>query len=182
MRLEISYPERTWAVMPSPSAFDDEAWIAAQVAFAGESDAAHLSGHIERTAREALTFRRVGIDTSLFFRPLTVIATGVLHLTVADSGDADSDLRASDWIPDGLDPAFEPIVSEFETDYSSHGIRVAYLSASRADDGRPLAGINYGLRLDGGVATVFSELADTEVAGLMQVNADPIVASLRLVA
>lgn len=183
MRLEVSFPERIWAVLPRPTSPEvDEAWVAEQVAFAAESGAASLGAHVERTAREALGFRRAGIETSLFFRPLTARASGVLHLTLAASLDDGVEPTAADWIPDGLDPAFDPVVSEFETDHSPHGFRVAYLSAERADDGRPLAGIAYGLVLDGGVATVFSELAETEVAGLMQLHADPLVASLRLVA
>lgn len=179
--LEITYPAEVWSVMPSIGSGDEEAWVAGQVALAEEFGGAKAAALVARAAPEALIFRRNGIDTSLFFHPFSIEGTGVLHVTVAGLDAPDGALDAADWIPDGLDPAFEPIVSEFETDHSPHGFRVAYLSAHRAEDGRPLAGISYGLQLDGGIATVFSELADTEIAGLMQLHADPLVGSLRLV-
>lgn len=179
--LEITYPADVWSVLPSIGAGLDEAWVAGQVALAEETGGSQAAALIARAAPEALIFRRQGIDTSLFFHPSSIEGTGVLHLTVAAVESPAEAITAADWIPDGVDPRYEPIVSEFETDHSPHGFRIAYLSAHPAEDGRPLAGLSYGLQLDGGIATVFSELADAEVVGLMQFHADPIVGSLRLV-
>lgn len=182
MRFEIAFPDDVWAVMPAPGSGDEEGWPASQrAAAAAHGLSAERTAHLERAAQQALSFRREGIATSLFFRPLGAASTGVFHITTAAVAVEDDRFAADDWIPAGVDPSFAPVVSEFETDHSPHGVRIAFVSDRRTPDGVPLAGITYGLRLDGGVATAFSELADPEVVGLMQLHADPVIDSLRLV-
>ncbi len=178
MPFRFDYPAEVWAVLPEPDAGRDEEWLDAQLLIAREQCADRMDD-ARAWAERALALRREGVATSLYFRPPGLPTSGVLHLTFADVVVEDSEFRADDWIPEGSDPRFDPIVSEFETDASPHGYRVAYVSDQRAPDGAELAGIVYGLRFETGLATVFSELSDRETTGLMQWQADPIVASLR---
>lgn len=180
MDFAFDYSDGVWAVMP-PIGGDDESWIAQQRADAEAVDPLR-GADADARARDALAARRQGIGTSLYFRPPGLVGSGVLHLTFAEVVADESGFRAEEWIPEGVAEGFAPVVSDFETDHCAHGFRVAYLSQWRLADGDHFAGIVYALRFDDGLGTVFSELGDRETIGLMQLYADPLVASLRLVA
>jgi len=181
MKFEIAYPDDVWSVLPDPAAESDELWIAEQrTAYAGGPLAAYGEA-VEGAAREALARRRVGIDTSLFFRPLDLPMTGVLHalLQPAPAG-VEADPLAS-MLP-GVELLLEPVITPFETDDVPLGYRIAYVTRQTFEDGSPKGGIAYGLLVDGLLGLVFSELARTDVAGAMQLHADPVVGSLRIIA
>jgi hypothetical protein len=181
MRFEIAYPDEVWSVMPDPRANADDLWVAEQrTAYAGGPLAAY-DEILEGAAREALSRRRLGVDTSLFFRPLDLPMTGVLHAMVQPAP-ADVEADPLGWMLPGVDLLLEPAVSQFETDDVPLGYRIAYVAQETFDDGSPKAGIAYGLLAQGLLGLVFSELARADVAGAMQLHADPIVGSLRIVA
>jgi|GEM_PF-3555726 len=181
MRFEISFDERTWAIMPEPDAAADGLWVAEQrMRFAGGPFGAHVEA-FEGAAREALGRRRAGGVTSLFFRPESVPATGVLHVGVSERI-VDEREGALAWLPPGTTPRIDPAVATFRTPLVVRGHRVAYVSDRDAPDGAPLAGLVYGLPLDGCTGYVFAEEAHSDVIGLMQAHADAVVGSLKLVA
>ncbi|GAA1060411.1 hypothetical protein [Agromyces bracchium] len=181
MRFEISYDERVWAIMPEPDAAADGLWVAEQrMRFADGPFGAHVDA-LEGAAREALGRRRTGGITSLFFRPESVPATGVLHVGLVER-QVDEREGALAWLPPGTTPRIDPAVATFATEVVPRGHRVAYVSDRDAADGAPLAGLVYGLPLDGLTGYVFAEEAHSDVIGLMQAHADAIVGSLRLVA
>jgi hypothetical protein len=181
MRFEVSYDERVWAIMPEPDAAADGLWLAEQrMRFADGPFAAHL-GAFDGAAREALNRRRVGGVTSLFFRPEAVPATGVLHVGLVE-GTIDEREGPLAWLPPGVTTRIDPVVATFETGIVRRGHRLAYVSDRDAADGAPLAGLVYGLPLDGLTGYVVAEEAHSDVVGLMQAHADAIVGSLRLVA
>lgn len=181
MRFEITYPEDVWSVMPDPDAAADDLWIAEQRTAYATGPLAAYDGVLEGAAREALGRRRIGVDTSLFFRPLDLPMTGVLHATL-QSAPPDIDADPLEWMLPGVDLLLEPAISQFQTDGLPLGYRIAYVTKETFDDGAPKAGIAYGLLVDGLLGLVFSELARTDVAGAMQIHADPVVGSLRVVA
>ncbi|WP_438854063.1 hypothetical protein [Agromyces sp. M3QZ16-3] len=181
MRFEISYDERVWAVMPEADAAADDVWVADQrMRVADGPFGAHVDA-FEAAAREALNRRRTGGITSLFFRPESVPATGVLHVGLVERP-VDEREGALAWLPPGTTPRIDPAVATFETALVPRGQRVAYVSDRDAADGAPLAGLVYGLPLDGLTGYVFAEEAHSDVIGLMQAHADAIVGSLKLVA
>lgn len=181
MRFEISYDERVWAVMPEPDAAADGLWIAEQRSrFADGPFGAHLAA-FEGAAREALARRRTGGVTSLFFRPESVPATGVLHVGLVERR-VDEREGALAWLPPGTTPRIDPAVATFETELVRRGQRIAYVSDRDAADGAPLAGLVYGLPLDDLTGYVVAEEAHSDVIGLIQAHADAIVGSLKLVA
>lgn len=180
MRFEVSYPADVWSVMPDAAADADELWVAEQrTAYAGSSLAPY-DDVIEGAAREALRRRRIGVDTSLFFRPVELPMTGVAHVLL-QAAPPDVEADPLTWMLPGVELLLEPTISEFETDTVPHGYRIAYVAAETDRDGERLAGIAYGLLVDGLLGLVFSELARTDVAGAMQLYADPVVGSLRVV-
>jgi hypothetical protein len=181
VRFEFDYSADLWAVMPLAGSEGEADWVAEQVALARAGDPA-LAGEAERRAWHALSQRREGIGTSLYFRPPGLPASGVLHITVGDVSVADEEFVADDWIREGIRADVAPTVMEFETDHCPHGFRVAYVAEETGPDGSDLAGITYGLRFPDGVCAVFSEQADRETTALLQIGADPLVSSLRLVA
>lgn len=181
MRFEFDYPGDVWSIMPLVGSGGEEGWVQDQLDLARAEYPARLDD-AERRAWLALSQRREGIMTSLYFRPPALPTSGVLHITVGDVVVDDAEFVAEEFIPDGLSPGIPPTVFEFETDHSPHGFRVAYVSDARASDGSSLAGITYGLLFEQGVCAVFSEEADRETTALLQIGADPLVSSLRLVA
>ncbi|MGR2752997.1 hypothetical protein [Agromyces arachidis] len=181
MRFEITYDDRIWSVMPDPAAGADDLWVAEQrLRFSDGLFAAHLDA-LEAAAREALARRRTGGVTTLFFRPLGVPATGVLHVALADAV-LDEREGPLAWLPPGVEPRTDPVVTPFETEVACRGHRLAYVTDRDDAGGEPLAGLAYGFAIDDRAGYVFSELARTDVTGLMQSHADAVVGSLRLVA
>lgn len=181
MRFEITFDERIWAIMPDPDAAADDLWVAEQrLRFAGGPFAAHVDA-LEGAAREALRRRRVGGVTSLFFRPDGVPATGVLHVALAETT-VDEGEGPLAWLPPGLTPRIDPVVTPFETDLVRRGHRIAWVGDRDDAGGVPLAGLAYGFPIGERTGYVFSEEARTDVIGLMQRHADSVVGSLRMVA
>ncbi|MGR0221146.1 hypothetical protein [Agromyces sp. ZXT2-6] len=185
MRFEIAYPPDAWAIMPDPGAEADDLWVAEQRAAYRDGPLAGLADELEFAAREALDRRRAGIDTSLFFRPVGVPVTGVLHATlrtVRPGADEAAATGSPDWMLPDVPLLTEPVVADFETEHVPHGRRIAYVTTEPDGAGATLAGIAYGLVWPGMVGLVFSELAHREAIGAMQAHADPVVGSLRVVA
>jgi hypothetical protein len=180
MRFEFDYPAEVWSIMPLVGSGGEAEWVDEQLALARADYPSRLTD-AENRAWHALGLRREGIQTSLYFRPPALPTSAVLHITVGDAAIDDDAFVADDWIPDDVHPGIPATVFEFETDHSPHGFRVAYVSQAVAPDGSALAGITYGLRFDDGVCAVFSEPADRETVGLLQIGADPLISSLRLV-
>ena len=169
MRFEVSYPADVWSVMPNPAADADELWVAEQrTAYAGSSLAPY-DEVIEGAAREALRRRRSARGTSLFFRPVELPMTGVMHV-LPEAAPPDVEADPLTWMLPGVELLLEPTISDLET-ARPHGYRIAYVAAETDRDGEHLAGIAYGLLVDGLLGIVFSELARTDVAGAMQLYA-----------
>ena len=188
MRFEISYQPALWAVIPELGDDElDEHWVAEQ---ADAYAVGPMSAAVERSvlravggaaAREALSYRRAEVETSLFFRPVTDPMFGVMHFLVQQEPEGIDDVEPADWLAPGMELLIDPVVAEFETDHIPHGYRMAYATTQSFDDGVQKTGVSWGFRLDGKLGLVFSELARADVAGLMLAGCDPIVGSLRLV-
>ena len=185
VRFEVVYPSATWAIMPDPGSHADDLWVAEQRAAYAGGPLEGLADQLEGAAREALDRRRVGIDTSLFFRPTGMPVTGVLHAALRSVPSTPEDAAAIgtfDWMAPEAPLLTEPVVEDLETEHLPHVRRMTYVTALPDGSGGTLAGLSYGFVLPGVLGLVFSEPAHREVIGLMQAHADTIVGSLEVVA
>jgi hypothetical protein len=185
VRFEVAYPAETWAVMPDPQSQADDLWLAEQRAAYAGGPLEGMADRLEGAAREALRRRRIGIDTSLYFRPAGMPVTGVLHAGLRSVPSGVEEVPAIgtfDWMLPDAPLLAEPVVADFETEHVPHVRRMTYVTTLPDGSGGTLAGLSYGLVLPGVLGLVFSELAHREVIGLMQPHADPLVGSLAVVA
>lgn len=183
MRFEVVYPADAWSVMPRPDAHDDEPWVADQAAAWAAGPLVGLADRLQVAARQALLRRRAGIDTSLFFRPVGIPVTGVLHAALRTVPPAAAEAAATgspEWMLPEVALQSDPVVEDFETEHVPRGRRVAFVTTEPDGSGATLAGIAYGLVWRDMIGLVFSELAHREAIGAMQLHADPLVGSLRV--
>lgn len=184
MRFEVAYPAETWAVMPDPQSHADDLWLAEQRAVYAGGPLAGLADRLEGAAREALGRRRIGIETSLYFRPTGIPVTGVLHAGLRSLPSLAEDapaLETFDWMMPEVPLLTEPVLADFETEHVPHVRRMTYVTTLPDGSGGTLAGLSYGLLMPGVLGLVFSEPAHREVIGLMQPHADRVVGSLAVV-
>jgi hypothetical protein len=185
VRFELVYPTETWAILPDADSHADDLWVAEQRAayLGGPLDA--FADRLEGAAREALGRRRIGIDTSLYFRPTGMPVTGVLHAglrSVPSGSDGAAATGTFDWMTPDAPLLTDAVVEDFETEHVPHVRRMTYVTTLPDGAGGTLAGLSYGLVLPGVLGLIFAELAPREVIGLMQACADPLVGSLAVVA